>query len=139
MKRRHPFALGELPEDYERQGRVLDPSSAAAIDWINRYKTTDFFRLIGTASVNLLMNNQLRTYLLIQNLDPVNDLFVSYGKDAVLNQSERITAGNILEYTGGAPSGSHVPSDSINIIASGAATPIVVVEGTLMPYELATR
>lgn len=134
--------IGDLPEDIARErrpGPVFDPSGGLALDWVNRYKTTNFGRIIGVTSVNVLQNNGLRTYLLVQNKDPATDLFLTYTTDASVFGGILIIPRGNYELIGGEKGGSFIPSDSVNLIASAAGVNVVIVEGTLMPHELATR
>lgn len=134
--------LGDLPEDITRERRAdqaFDPSAGLYLDWTNRYKTTNFRILIGTASQTVLQNNGLRTYLLIQNKDPVSDLFLTFTTDASLDAGILIIPRGNYELIGGEAGGAFVPSDSVNLIGAAADISVVVVAGTLMPMELAVR
>lgn len=134
--------FGDLPEDLQRERRGkqgFDPSTGLAVDWVNRYKTTNFGTLIGLASRNILQNNGLRTYLLVQNKDAVSDLFLTFTTDASAFAGILIIPRGNYELIGGEAGGSFVPSDSVNLIGAAAGMNVVIVEGTLMPYELATR
>ena len=142
MNVRRRGQLGSLPEDlesYRRGGRMFDPSAGVAIDWINRYKVTNFGVQIGNVSQTVLQDNALRTYLLIQNQSPATDLFLSFTTDAnpTIGSIIIIPRGN-YELIGGEAGGSFVPKASVNLIST-ALINVVVVEGTLEPYELATR
>lgn len=136
--------LGDLPEDlsrYRRGGAVFDPSSGLALDWINRYKTTVFGFILQTGSQAVLQDNPLRTYLLIQNQSAATDIFLSFTNDAAANDLGSIIIiprGN-YELIGGEAGGAFVPKASVNMRAAAADTRIAVVEGTLEPYELASR
>ncbi len=134
--------LGDLPEDIARERRAkqgFDPSAGLALDWINRYKTTNFGTLIGLASTTILQNNGLRTYLLVQNKSAVADLFLTFTTDASFFAGILIIPRGNYELVGGEAGGSFVPSDSINLIGAAAGMNVVIVEGTLMPFEFATR
>jgi len=134
--------LGDLPDDiqWERRARQgFDPSANLVLDWVNRYKTTNFGTIIGIASTTVLQNNGLRTYLLVQNKDAANDLFLTFTTDASSFAGILIVPRGNYELIGGEAGGSFVPSDSINLIGAAADMNVVIVEGTLMPHELATR
>lgn len=138
----HFAGMGDLPEDIgrERQGKQgFDPAAGLAIDWINRYKTTNFGTLIQPASQTILQNNGLRTYLLIQNKDAAGDLFLTFTTDATPFGGILIIPRGNYELIGGEAGGAFCPSDSVNLIGSAVDMNIVVVEGTLLPYELSTR
>lgn len=143
MKRRSDLAgVGSLPEDlmrYRRAGQPFDPSAGLGLDWINRYKTTNFGTIVGVTSTTILQNNALRTYLLIQNKDVASNLFLTFTTDASSFGGILIIPRGNYELIGGEAGGSFVPSDSVNLIGAAANMNVVVVEGTLMPYELATR
>lgn len=134
--------FGDLPEDIARERRAqqgFDPAASLALDWVNRYKTTNFGTLIGLASTTILQNNGLRTYLLVQNKDAVSDLFLTFTTDASSFAGILIIPRGNYELIGGEKGGSFVPSDSINLIGAAANMNVVIVEGTLMPFEMATR
>lgn len=134
--------LGDLPEDIGRERRAkqgFDPSAGLALDWINRYKTTNFGTLIGLTSTTILQNNGLRTYLLVQNKSAVADLFLTFTTDASSFAGILIIPRGNYELVGGEAGGSFVPSDSINLIGAATGMNVVIVEGTLMPFEFATR
>jgi hypothetical protein len=130
--------LGDLPESLTRErrgGRVFDPTSGLALDWVNRYKTTNFGSIVGPAGTQLLLGNKLRTYLLVQNKDAATDLFLSFGNDAnAFNGVIVIPRGN-YELIGGEDGGAHIPQESVNAFAT-VDIQVVVVEGTLSPYEM---
>lgn len=134
--------LSDLPEDLKRErraGQGFDPSAGLALDWLNRYKTTNFGTLIGITSTTILQNNGLRTYLLIQNKDAAADLFLTFTTDASSFGGILIIPRGNYELIGGEKGGSFVPSDSVNLVGAAANMNVVVVEGTLLPFELATR
>ena len=134
--------LGDLPEDIGRERRAkqgFDPQAGLALDWTNRYKTTNFGTVIGVASQTILQNNGLRTYLLVQNKDAASDLFLTFTTDASSFAGILIIPRGNYELVGGEAGGSFVPSDSVNLVGAAANMNVVVVEGTLMPFELATR
>jgi hypothetical protein len=135
---RRYYYLGDLPESLTRErrgGRVLDPTSGLALDWVNRYKTSNFGFIVGAAGAQLLQGNKLRTYLLVQNKDAATDLFLSFGTEAnAFNGIIVIPRGN-YEIIGGEDGGAHIPQESVNAFAT-ANVNIVVVEGTLSPYEM---
>lgn len=138
----YPKNLGDLPEDIQRERRSrqgFDPSAGLVLDWVNRYKTTNFGTIVGTTSRNILQNNGLRTYLLIQNKDAVSDLFLTFTTDASAFAGILIIPRGNYELIGGEAGGSFVPSDSVNLIGAAAGINVVVVEGTLMPHEMAIR
>ncbi len=142
--RRIRAGLGSLPEDlmaYRRSRGLFDPSSGLALDWINRYKFTNFGVIVQVASQTVLQDNPLRTYLLVQNQNAAADLQLSFGTDAAasgLGSVIIIPRGN-YELIGGEAGGSAVPKASVNVRGTVANQQICVVEGTLEPYELATR
>lgn len=135
---RRYYYLGDLPESLTRErrgGKVFDPTSGLALDWVNRYKTSNFGFIVGAAGAQLLQGNKLRTYLLVQNKDAATDLFLSFGTEAnAFNGIIVIPRGN-YEIIGGEDGGAHIPQESVNAFAT-ANVNIVVVEGTLSPYEM---
>lgn len=131
--------LEGLPEDLQRErraGRVFDPRSGVALDWVNRYKTVNFGVVIGIANSTVLQDNHLRTYLLIQNQHPLSDLFLSFTTEAGAFGSVIIIPRGNYELIGGEAGGSYVPSGSVNLLGAVAAMSVTVVEGTLSPYEI---
>ena len=140
MRRYHSEPLGDLPADLgeeRRAGQGFAPGAGLGLKWVNRYKTTNFGILIGLVGQTVLQNNPLRTYLLIQNKNAAADLFLTYTTDASDFGGVLIIPRGNYELVGGEMGGSFCPSDSINLIGAAANMNVVVVEGTLMPYELA--
>jgi len=130
--------LGDLPESLGRErrgGRVFDPTSGLALDWVNRYKTSNFGFIVGPGGAQLLQGNKLRTYLLVQNKDAATDLILSFGSEANLFNGIIIIPRGNYELIGGEGGGAFCPPDSVNAFAT-ADVNIVVVEGTLSPYEM---
>lgn len=147
MPMRYPYGrlgghLGDLPEPLGRErlpGKMIDPHAELALDWINRYKT-QAFSVLTTAGVGqtVLQNNPLRCYLMVQNLDAATDLHINWNTDAIVGNSPLIIPRGNAEFIGGEAGGSFCPQDSVNIVSS-LAIRVAIIEGTLMPYELATR
>lgn len=138
--------LGDLPESLKRErapGQLFDPGAYMALEWINRYKTTNFGIIIAAAgdSQTILQDNQLRTYLLVQNQDAAADLQLSFSTDAAPGGlgSVVIIAGGNYELIGGQQGGAFCPKQSVNVRSTVAGQQICVVEGTLEPYEIAAR
>lgn len=134
--------LGELPETLYRErqpGLMHDPNAGLALDWSNRYRTTNFFFLAQTTSTPILQENHLRCYLMVQNLDPANDLHIAFNSDAIFNTSPVIIPRGNAEFIGGEAGGSFVPKASISVISSIANHRVAVVEGTLEPYNVQDR
>lgn len=134
--------MGDLPADLGRErrgGQGFDPSAGLALEWVNRYKTTNFGTVTGAGSITILQNNGLRTYLLVQNKSAASDLFLTFTTDASPFSGILIIPRGNYELIGGEAGGSFCPSDSVNLIGAAAGMNVVIVEGTLMPYELASR
>lgn len=137
-------ALGDLPESLgheRRMGRMFDPSAGLALDWINRYKTTNFGIILPADSQTVLQDNALRTYLLVQNQSATSDITLSFGTDAALSGlgSVIIVPRGNYELIGGEAGGAFCPKQSVNVRSLVAGVQIVVIEGTLEPYDIATR
>jgi len=138
MNQRFRGRLGELPETLYRErqpGMPHNPASNVALDWTNPYKTTNFSLQIGTTPRNLLQDNPLRTYLLIQNLSAAADVFIAFTTDVILNAGILIVPRGNYEFIGGEQGGSFCPKASVNIVASAANVRVAVVEGTIEPYN----
>lgn len=75
---------------------------------------------IGSSSQVVLEYNSKRTYLLIQNNDPDNSIYLTFGEDATLANGVRI--GPNLAYEP-----PYEVISQVNIISTGEASPIVVV------------
>lgn len=134
--------LGELPEPLGRERwprRAFDPNAGLYLDWYNRYQAINFGIHIGTANQTVLQENGLRTYLLIQNNHAANTLFVAFNSEASAFSSVHVLAGGFYELIGGAPAGAFCPKSSLNLLATGAATNVVIVEGTLQPLSESLR
>ena len=78
---------------------------------------------VGTGSAQLLAANPNRQYLLIQNNDPANEIYIAFGKAATTTAGVRIIPGGnfMLDCC--------VPTQEIRAIATVANTKIVTVEG----------
>lgn len=134
--------LGDLPESLGRErrgGQMIDPMAGVALDWINRYKITNFGILVGLASITVLNENALRCYLIVQNKDPASDLFLTFGNEANAFDGFTIIPRGNYELIGGEAGGAFIPKASVNLLGAAANMNVVVAEGTLEPYELATR
>lgn len=135
MRARNPN-LGELPESLLRerkpQGkRVLDPNAGFVSDWINRYSLANFPFIVGTASVQLVPANPLRTFLLVQNKS-ASSMFINFQQAATAFNGLEIIAGGNIVFDGGATGGSFSPGDSIHILGAAAALQGVLSEGVIM-------
>lgn len=133
--------LGDLPEGLTRErlaGRVFDPTQGLALDWVNRYKVTNFGIILGAASQTVLQDNALRTYLLIQNQDLAANLQLSFTTDAAVGGlgSVVIIPGGNYELIGGEMGGAFCPKQSVNILGTVVGQQICIVEGTLEPHSL---
>lgn len=134
--------LGELPETLSRErqhGRYLDPSAGLYLDWSNRFTCINFGTLVGLASQTVLQDNGLRTYLMIQNNHAANVVYLAFNSEATVFSGVRIIAGGNYELIGGQQGGAFVPKSSINLLASGVDTNVVVVEGALEPEPISRR
>lgn len=75
---------------------------------------------LGAASVEALPANMGRRYLLIQNQHASNNVFVRFGATATADYlSIRVAPGASLIFEN-----SFIASKSVNVIASGASTPV---------------
>lgn len=95
-------------------GQSAVPKSAA---FDNLQKT------VGVASAQLLAANAARQYLLIQNNDAANAIWVAFGKAATLAAGVRIIAGGAYELVG------IVTTQEVRAIAISSNPNIVTVEG----------
>lgn len=128
--------LGELPESLLRerkpQGRrIFDPGAGFVSDWINRYTASNFPFIVGTASVQIIPANPLRTFLLIQNKS-ASSMYLSFGQSATVFNGIEIVAGGNATYDGGATGGSFAPGDSVHVLGAAANLTGVVQEGIIL-------
>jgi len=122
----------------EIPGSAADPSQrftegrAAYIGW-NPYRTRTSARIAPTAAAGeLLIANDARAWLLIQNKGPGN-VFVNYGVAGDVNNSILLVPTAAQEFIGGGPGGSFVPPESVWILADAANTVVVFGEGSYFP------
>jgi len=134
MRRHHGRrGLGDLPRDHSRTGPLNDPGAGLIPDWVNNYKASNFPFVTGLISQQVIPANPLRCYVLVQNKNALNDMFINFGADATpFNGVIIIPRGN-YEFVGGSNNGAFSPSDSINILGAIAGMNGVVVEGVLPP------
>jgi hypothetical protein len=117
---------------------AADPSQRlvegrAAFIGFNQYRTRTLARIASiTASQELLIANDARAWLLIQNRGPGN-LYVNYGVSGDLTNSIVLVATAAQEFIGGGPGGAFVPSESVWAFADAANTIVVVGEGVFLP------
>jgi hypothetical protein len=139
--RRRPGQLGDLPltQRLDRApGPLHDPGTGLIPEWVNNYTATLFPFVIGLASQIIIPSNPLRTYVLIQNKDAVNDMFINFGNDATTFNGIIIIPRGNYELIGGANGGPFCPSDSVHVLGAAAGMNGVIVEGVLppvMPYK----
>lgn len=103
--------------------------------WTNRYTAASFpFTVDDGENKRVLPANPRRTYLLVQNKDGTNVMFIDFGKNPT-PQSVQITAGGNYEFIGGsikAGGGSpFVPKDDIYVRGTLNGQEGVVVEGII--------
>lgn len=82
----------------------------------------------GGTSEQVFAENVSRQYLLIQNLDDTDSLWVEFGDDAVEDQpSIRLVAGAALEFSAGGTG--IVPTASVHVIGPTTGQPFTAKEG----------
>lgn len=137
--------LGELPEDlmYERMIRqpMLSPwlsdhgtnptigPGFSAPPPTNNYKSATYAFNATTTSQKVVPANPFRAFLLIQNNDAANAIFVNFGSDATAVNAIKVIAGGNLIFEGGGDGGVFVPSEDVYILAAAGTIACVVMEG----------
>lgn len=112
--------------------RIHAPGEGLVAHWVNRNRQINTPFIVGAASQMILPANPLRTYLLIQNKNVANNMFVNFGTEAtVFNGIIIIPLGN-YEMIGGAY-GAYCPSESVHILGTAAGLAGVVTVGLLPP------
>lgn len=128
-------ALGDLPYDRDRGGKLNRPSGGLLYgEWENRYTASNYPFVTEAGAVQVIPANARRAYLLVQNKNAINDMFINFGQKAtVFNGIIIIPRGN-YEFVGGSFGGAFVPMDSIWILGGAVGMNGVLVEGVL-PIE----
>jgi hypothetical protein len=141
--------LGELPEDFLSERSLREPIMSPMIREFapgtsplvgpdpslpipvaaNNYKSAMYPFLSALASTKVVPANPYRAFLLIQNNDAVNAVFVNFGADASLTNALRIVANGNLAFAGGSKGGSFCPLEDVYIIGAAAGSPCIVMEG----------
>ncbi len=125
--------LGELPSDRDLVGPLIDPSSLSVPEWINTQTATNFPFTVGVVSQQIIPANPLRVYVIIQNKDSADDMFINFGNDATTYNGIIIIPRGNYELIGGQNGGSFVMKDSIHILGAAAGMDGVISEGILPP------
>ena len=125
--------LGELPADYRRQGPLLDPNGPEIGAYENKYTATQYPFVVGLSSIQVIPSNPYRCYVLIQNKDSVNNMFVSFGTNATAFGSIIIVPEGNYELIGGGIGGAFCPNNSVYVLGTVAGQSGVLVEGVLPP------
>ncbi len=126
--------MGDLPRDRESQDReIVGPESGSIAlrkmqkeiarkpPPFNNMVFINSGRTIGVTSKQVLQDNPGRQYILVQNNSGGN-IFIGFGTKAdTINGVKIVPGGNYEPYL--------APRSSIHVIASGANSNVVVVEG----------
>jgi hypothetical protein len=82
-------------------------------------------RLLSVALVSqqALPANSFRNYLLIQNNDPIANIFVSFGKPSTLTSGIKLLPNGVIEYQ------LIIPIDSVHVIGDAATSSVILTEG----------
>lgn len=114
---------------------VLTGFAAAMLDAIGVLKVnpglyrgtpTQAAKSVGVTSALLLAANASRSYLVIQNQDAANPIYLNFGGTAAANNgSLKIPAGGNYVVENG-----YIPTSAINAIATGGTVAVNVIEGS---------
>jgi hypothetical protein len=139
-----PHGLGQLPPSRTRNQRgpmVGIPYSEEPGGWVNPYTSTQYSFNASTAPLRVIAGNMRRTYLIIQNLEPVggNPIYVGIGTEPTPANGFMIAPdGGWIEFTGGANGGSYCPRSDIYVVSVGPAIGVIL-EGAMIPREQLER
>jgi len=97
--------------------------------WINPYRGIVFPFVIGLASNLIMAANLNRCYLLIQNLDAANIMWVNFGNPAVADASVLLVARGNYELIGGIEGAAFSPMDGIHALGTVAGQRAIIVQG----------
>lgn len=120
-------ALNPLPVLASFAGAMLDGSGILKVNpGLYRGTPTQSAKSVTTSSAQLLAANSNRSYLVIQNQDATNPMYINFGGTAAANNgSLKIPAnGNYVAENG------YIPTSAINAIASGGTVLVNTVEGS---------
>ena len=108
-----------------REGGTRRQSGAVSITNVNGAFSQAQANVTNAAGgVQLAAANDDRRYLLIQNRDPVNDVFVTLNGSVPTNAGGvKVEAGGALELQG------FLPTAAVRAVAVAASVPVIVVEG----------
>jgi hypothetical protein len=83
--------------------------------------------------VQIVPANPLRVYVLVQNKNAANDMFINFGSKATEYNGIIIIPRGNYELIGGAEGGAFCPVDSVHILGAAAGMDGVLVEGVFPP------
>lgn len=92
------------------------------LDVANNANLTNAAFTAGVATAEISAADAKRDYLLVQNNDATDDMFVQFGAAATLTTGVKIPAGGFYEPL-------TVPRNSVNVIGSAAGVTSVIVTG----------
>ncbi len=113
-----------------RPARGRPAARGVAREWTNPYRGTIIPFSVDLVSEQIIPANRHRCYVLIQNLNAANDMWVNFGVEAAVNASILIIPRGNYELIGGAQRGAPFsPADSIHVLGTVAAQFGIVSEG----------
>ena len=115
---------GGSPRTRSRPG-----ARGAPREWRNPYRGTIIPFSIGLVSEQIIPANRHRCYVLIQNLNAANDMWINFGVEAAVNASILIIPRGNYELIGGGRGAAFSPVDSIHVLGTAAAQLGAIVEG----------
>lgn len=119
-------ALNPLPVLAGFAAGMLDSASILKVNpGLYRGTPTQTAKSVTTSNAQLLAANVNRSYLVIQNQDSSNPIFLNFGGTAAANNgSLKIPAGGNYVTENG-----YIPTSAINAIATGGTVAVNVIEG----------
>ncbi len=97
--------------------------------WFNPYHAVVMPFTISLESERIISGNVHRAYVLIQNLDATEDMWVNFGNPAVAGSSVLLIPLGNYEFIGGAMGGPFSPADSVHVVGTTAEQRGVIVQG----------
>jgi hypothetical protein len=97
--------------------------------WINPYRGIVIPFSIGERSQQIISANARRCYVLIQNLDAGQDMWVNFGNEAVVGSSVLLIPRGNYELIGGARGGAFSPFNGVHVIGTVAKQRGIIVQG----------
>lgn len=138
---RYPVQLGQLPATRTQRGAIVGTMVEYEGGYVNPYTAAQYSFNAGLVSVRIMAANLRRTYMLIQNLEPVggNPIYIGIGVEPTIANGFLLAPdGGWLEFIGGASGGSYCPRVEIYAISTGPAIGVAL-EGGMIPREQLER